>query len=126
MIVTLAALFGLGPRPTAGARGSLVGLASGFLRVGAVAAVAVLAVRALAADAPRVDDPCMALVILEAGVVTDVDEAAVWAAEDAAWTAAMTAALASLPDDDEPGPLTDELVEAFADAVIAASYANAK
>ncbi len=99
------------PRPTAGALGSLVGFALGFFRAGtiaAVATVAVLSVRALAADAPRADDHCM----VEAGVVADVDEAAIWAAEDAAWTAAMTAALASLPDD-EPGPLTDELVEAF-------------
>ena len=108
-------------RPAPGARGSLVGFALGFFRAGtiaAVATVAVLSVRALAADAPRPDDPCMAPVVLEAGVVTDVDEAAVWAAEDAAWTAAMTAALASLPDD-EPGPLTDELVEAFTLAKIA-------
>ncbi len=88
-----------------------------------MAAVAVLAVRALAADAPRPDDPCVAPVVLEAGVVTDVDEAAVRAAEDAAWTAAMTAALASLPDNG-PGPLTAEIVDAFADAVIA--YENAK
>ena len=57
---------------------------------------------------------------------TDLDEAAAWApwASEAAWTVGMTAALASLPDDDEPGYLTDEIVEAFISAVIATSYAN--
>ncbi len=97
-----------------------------FLRAALVVAVAVLtltAVKAMAEDTPRADVPCPAPVVLEAGA-EDADEAAAWAAEDAAWIAAMTAALASLPDDDEPGYLTDEIVDAFADAVVA--YENAR
>ncbi len=95
-----------------------------FLRAALVVAVAVLtltAVKAMAEDAPRADVPCPAPVVLEAGA-EDADEAAVWAAEDA-WNAAMLDALASLPDNG-PGPLTAEIVNAFADAVIA--YENAK
>ena len=100
-----------------------------FLRAALVVAVAVLtltAVKAMAEDAPRADVPCPAPVVLEAGA-EDADEAAAWAAaKDAAWWrrhAAMMAALASLPDNG-PTELTDEIVDAFIGAVIAASYAT--